>query len=167
MSEEEYVRVLIQTRNGGQITSVAGDRPIDHFVYDADEHTPHDIPEDFRPLAIQVGAVNAGDYADDYAEFESRYTPVPNPASGAEHPPASCFYGTAGEELERVLEVHSATPRRVWTLVDGGDGKQYIVAGLQTANRINYLITNEEWQEEGEIYGNFLYGDDADGGDAP
>ena len=51
------------------------------------------------------------------------------------------------EDLEFVLNVASRTPKKVWTLEDIG-GQLIICAGYHLVNRINYFITEVEWEDE-------------------
>lgn len=49
-----------------------------------------------------------------------------------------CLFETYGEELEFIRQ---QDPRRVWTLVDGDDGDQYVISGPHVVNRIGYLVS--------------------------
>ena len=60
-----------------------------------------------------------------------------------------CMYETFGEELEYVKKQN---PKRIWTIVDGDGDDLIIIAGFHFVNRIGYLITNEEWEDEYETY---------------
>jgi hypothetical protein len=51
-----------------------------------------------------------------------------------------CLFETYGEEFAFVL---AQDRQRVWTLVDGDDGQQYLLSGLWMVNRIGYLISRE------------------------
>lgn len=59
---------------------------------------------------------------------------------------------TFGKDLELVLEQVEKNPKKVWTLVDVGENYLLAVAGYHLCNRINYVITEEEWQTEDEAY---------------
>jgi len=58
---------------------------------------------------------------------------------------------TYGEDLDKVMKALDENPKKVWTEVDGDEGI-YLVAGFHLCNRINYVITNEEWESEDEQY---------------
>ena len=61
-----------------------------------------------------------------------------------------CMYETFGEELEYVRKQPN---KRIWTIIDNNDGDNFIIiAGFHFVNRIGYLVTNEEWQDEYEEY---------------
>lgn len=57
-----------------------------------------------------------------------------------------------GEDFETVKRIGRKSPKRVWTLVDVGLNYLIAIAGLHHVNRINYLITEEEWEYEEEEY---------------
>ena len=58
------------------------------------------------------------------------------------------LFETYGEDLERVRQTHS---RHIWTLLDC-DGKLVIVAGYHLVNRMNYLITKNQWSDGTEYF---------------
>jgi hypothetical protein len=51
-----------------------------------------------------------------------------------------CLFETYGEEF---AFVQAQDRQRVWTFVDGDDGKQYVLSGLGMVNRIGYLISRD------------------------
>ncbi|MDP2692733.1 MAG: hypothetical protein Q8O88_03795 [bacterium] len=57
------------------------------------------------------------------------------------------LYETYGEELAHIVALanNQKTRNRVWTLVDGDDDKQYIIAGYHLVNRQGYFITQKSW----------------------
>lgn len=71
---------------------------------------------------------------DDYTTFTEKYHP---------HEKKGWFclrlYETFGEDLQTIRETNS---NNVWTLVDGDNGKLYIIQGYHLVNRVNYLITD-------------------------
>jgi hypothetical protein len=82
--------------------------------------------------------------------FFEKYTCVQNPytTNGSFD---NCMFETYGDEYETVKTIHIVNPRTVWTLIDC-DGWYGIVAGYHWINRIGYLITEQEWQDENEQY---------------
>jgi hypothetical protein len=56
---------------------------------------------------------------------------------------------TYGRELDLVL---STTPAHVWTLVEGDKGKLAVVAGYQTVDRVNHIITEKPWHTGKETF---------------
>ena len=83
-------------------------------------------------------------------EFEKYYTVVDGLAQG--NPDASHLLETFGVDYETVKRIGRKSPKRVWTLVDVGLNYLIAIAGLHHENRINYLITEEEWEYEEEEY---------------
>lgn len=63
-----------------------------------------------------------------------------------------CMYETYGEEVEYVRQVAIANPRRVWTIIDGDGESLWYIAGMKFVNRLGYLVTEGEWQDEHEQY---------------
>jgi len=64
---------------------------------------------------------------------------------------------TYGEDLETIKKQYKDNPKKVWTVLDNGEEKDgfehlYVVAGFHFVNRLNYLITKEEWKDEEEVY---------------
>ena len=59
---------------------------------------------------------------------------------------------TFSPHIEKVLELANGDQtKRVWTMIDGDEG-MYLIAGYHLVNRIYYIITNEEWENEDEEY---------------
>jgi hypothetical protein len=67
-------------------------------------------------------------------------------------PFSGCMYETYGEELEYVRTISNKNIKRVWTILDGEDGELTITAGFHFINRLGYLITKEEWNDDNEEY---------------
>lgn len=63
-------------------------------------------------------------------------------------PFAGCMYETFGDELEFIKRQPA---NRVWTILDA-EGELYIVAGIHIVNRMGYLVTDKEWENETEEY---------------
>ena len=59
---------------------------------------------------------------------------------------------TFGEDRDKVIEIHNTTPKKLWTAVDGEDDYLVFLAGFHYVNRIYYIVTEEEWEDEDEFY---------------
>ena len=64
---------------------------------------------------------------------------------------------TFGKDLELVLKQVKNNSKKVWTILSYGkeiDGFEhlYVVAGYHLCDRLNYVITEEEWKNENEEY---------------
>ena len=59
---------------------------------------------------------------------------------------------TFGKDLEVVLAQVKKNYKKVWTLVDVGKRELIACTGYHLCNRINYVITEEEWKDENEEY---------------
>ncbi len=73
-------------------------------------------------------------------EFDQRFTLIVNPFdknAGWN----GCFFETYGDELEFV---RIQNPGCIWTMIDGDDGRLWLVSGYHYVNRINYLISIEQ-----------------------
>jgi len=82
-----------------------------------------------------------------YDRWQETFRPVKNhldPNAAGE----GCLFETYGEELDHVLEIANTEPCRVWTLVDGDNGKQYICSGYHLVNRLGYFITEVALNED-------------------
>ena len=60
------------------------------------------------------------------------------------------MFETYGEALDYVL-MKAKKSNNVWTIIEGDNDTMFIVSGVHLVNRIGYLITNEEWEEETEV----------------
>ena len=78
-------------------------------------------------------------------QWESKYKPIANP--NAEDECSADRFETYGEDLDYVLNIENTTPKRVWTLEDI-DGQLIICAGYHLVNRINYFVTEVEWEDK-------------------
>ena len=59
---------------------------------------------------------------------------------------------TFGKDLKVVMKQVKKNPKKVWTIIDCGERKLYAIAGYHFVNRLNYVITEEEWKDESEEY---------------
>ena len=57
------------------------------------------------------------------------------------------MYETYGEEEAYIREMAKKEPKRVWTVLDV-DGELIIAAGFHFVNRMGYIITEKEWENE-------------------
>ena len=87
-------------------------------------------------------------------DFYKKYTPIKNHLddnAGWD----GCMFETFGDEVQHVCNTSNDpdTAKRVWTVVEGDTGKDlWIIAGYHYVNRIGYLITEQEWEDDGESY---------------
>lgn len=63
--------------------------------------------------------------------FETRYEPREAPS---------------GEPVWTHAETLAQPATRVWTLVDGDNGKSYAIAGYHIVNAFGYVVTAQPWQ---------------------
>lgn len=81
---------------------------------------------------------------DDYFVFLDKFKPIMMNDSQDElrryH-----WEGTDLEELQKIEE-EKGNMNHFWTILDC-DGKMYISPGIHYVNRIDYLITQNSWQE--------------------
>lgn len=75
-------------------------------------------------------------------EFDARFPLIPNhlrlDAGWSLGDGSGCLFETYGDELDFV---QSQDPRKVWTLVDGDDGRHVLCSGVHGVNRIGYLVS--------------------------
>ena len=81
-------------------------------------------------------------------QFDEQFTVKPNHITGNEA--FGGLYETYDEELEYTFQL-SQKSNRVWTILDGDDDKTYIASGFHRINRVGFLITEEEYEEEYEV----------------
>lgn len=81
-------------------------------------------------------------------EFDDKYTMDDNLKSEIFEEDGT--FETYGDDLTLVKRISLKDPRRVWTMIDGDDGNVWVVNGMTTVNRIQYLITKELGSEEEE-----------------
>ena len=96
-----------------------------------------------------------------YDEFLEKYTPelnqvlkktfTPTERTGYEDMTGygGCMYETFGEEMAYIKEQPN---KRVWTLIDTGGRDMSLIAGKHFVNRMGYIVTAEEWEDEYEEY---------------
>ena len=81
-----------------------------------------------------------------YDYWETNFKPIKNTVS--KYPDDSLIhFETYGDEVEAVKQAYEINPKTIWTEVDGDSGT-YIVAGYHFVNRINYYITENQWEDE-------------------
>lgn len=74
-------------------------------------------------------------------EFDKEFHPIMNPFNDDEE---SELFEIRGKDFAYVQQ---ANPRTVWTLLDA-DGELIIVNGYALCDRMNYIITRNEWTGE-------------------
>lgn len=55
------------------------------------------------------------------------------------------LFETYGKEVEHVVNVANTEPNKVWTMVEGDNGKWYISQGYHLVNRVGYFITQKAY----------------------
>lgn len=73
-----------------------------------------------------------------FDEFYNKYQPIDNELGDE-----GFLFETYGIELDYVKGVPN---NNVWTLVEV-DGVLYIIPGFNIVNRLNYLVTKEQWTD--------------------
>lgn len=70
-------------------------------------------------------------------------------------------------DYDRAKKLGAAVERNLWTVVEGDGGRLYVTAGWAHVNRLEYLLTAEEWRSEDEtwLWSKFDEDDDQDEGD--
>ena len=63
-----------------------------------------------------------------------------------------CMFETFGKEYDFVVEQAKLNDKKVWTIIDGDDGEQYVIAGWHYVNRFGYFVTELEWEKDDECY---------------
>lgn len=54
-------------------------------------------------------------------------------------------------------DVHAADVNYVWTIVDGDNGKLYLVTGFATVNYVGRVLCRKPWPEEEESLPGYVY----------
>ena len=80
-------------------------------------------------------------------DFLNNYCPIQNPFT-EDGPHDNFMMETYGKELNHVIHVHQSHPKKVWTLVEGDSGSEYLLNGCRRVNRLGYFITKEDCKEE-------------------
>lgn len=80
--------------------------------------------------------------------WDARFQPEYNYVATEEASFGGYMFETFGAEQEYVLNVNTREPERVWTYVDGDDGKLRIIAGCHFVNRIGYFVTRTPWSDD-------------------
>lgn len=73
------------------------------------------------------------------------YAPIRNPGREEYN---GMLFETFGEDLKRVEEVSRTEPGKVWTLIEGDDGAQYISSGFHRVNRMGYFLCEKSYSGE-------------------
>lgn len=59
------------------------------------------------------------------------------------------LYETYGEDLKYITKMSDTN--NIWTILDC-DGKLYLSPGYHIVNRLNYIVTKNEWNEKTRDY---------------
>lgn len=79
--------------------------------------------------------------------FDEKYTMYTG-AKSTQFPDEDGRFETYGADLEEVLKIANGDkPNRVWTAYDGDYGF-YLINGYHLVNRVYYIITNEEGEDD-------------------
>jgi hypothetical protein len=84
-------------------------------------------------------------------EFLSLYHPEPNdlnPDASFDFGSGGALYETYGEELDYI---RSLPVERIWTIVDGDEGRLWLLSGWHLVNRVGYLVTAESRPRDADI----------------
>lgn len=82
-------------------------------------------------------------------EFYEKFHPIGNHiVDGA--PFDGCMFETYGEELDYINKVTPNNRKNIWTILEN-EGKLYISSGYHFVNRMGYLITEEEHDDDIEV----------------
>ena len=83
-----------------------------------------------------------------------KFSPVinPNGQGGYSVGDHQYMFDTVGQDLKRVQKALEANYDSIWTLIEGDDGNQYIVAGFHFINRMGYFITEKPAETGDEEY---------------
>ena len=76
-----------------------------------------------------------------FSTFEKNYSPEIKEDG-------TILFETYGEDWDKVRRT---SHQNIWTLVDC-DGKLVIVAGCHLVNRMNYLVTKNQWRDGTECF---------------
>ncbi|MEI6057213.1 MAG: hypothetical protein WCR55_14290 [Lentisphaerota bacterium] len=76
-----------------------------------------------------------------FKQWVSKYHPLKNPIVSYS-PFDGYMFETFGEELKFVKDMLT-NKKQLWTLVQGDDDKELLIAGLHFVNRIGYFITEK------------------------
>ena len=80
-------------------------------------------------------------------QFDEQFTIQENHISGNEA--FGGMYETYGLELDYIFNL-AKKENRVWTIIEGDEG-MYYVSGFHLVNRLGFIVTEEEYQEEIEV----------------
>lgn len=61
-------------------------------------------------------------------------------------------YGPEFQFLNEYIAQHPGNIKYVWTIVEDDYNNLVACAGIHRVNRLNFLISNEPWKEEDEVY---------------
>ena len=69
---------------------------------------------------------------------------------------SGCMYETYGPELEYIESLNNDPKKKntVWTIVEGDDDENHVIAGFHVVNRFGYLVTKNPWKTGKESVAN-------------
>lgn len=79
-----------------------------------------------------------------FDEFEKKYKPIKSHLNEDRGYNGYAFE-TFGEELAYVCKFKA---KQVWTIISGDNEDTYILAGYHYVNRLSYILTEIEWENE-------------------
>lgn len=83
-------------------------------------------------------------------EFYEKFHPVKNHLV-EDAPFDGCMFETYGQDLNYIQELRTKKNiNHIWTILEN-EGKYYISSGYHFVNRIGYLVTEEEWNDDIEV----------------
>ena len=86
-------------------------------------------------------------------DFDRKYTATTVKSSICDEESQKGMFETYGKDIDLIREIYTTKPKTLWTIVDGtDDSSMYIIAGAHFMNRVNYFVTNEEWENEHDYY---------------
>ena len=91
-----------------------------------------------------------------YQEFDDVYTIRLFPQIHGDNPDQTNglieTYGDHFDFISNFIQQHPGNIKHVWTVVEGDDNNLYVTAGFHIVNRLNFIISNEQWKSEEEVY---------------
>jgi len=77
---------------------------------------------------------------DNFENFKNKHTII----QGSE----GMFHSISGEDYKKVKSFPNSN---IWTVIEH-DNIKYIIPGFTLKNRVNYVLTEQEWQNSSEMY---------------
>ena len=77
-----------------------------------------------------------------FKQWKKKYQPLKNPIA-SQSPFDGYMFETFGEELKFVNDMLT-NKKQLWTLVQGDDDTELLIAGIHIVNRLGFFITNKK-----------------------